>query len=105
MSTRMSAKKGIKTFGEVAIAAMFKEYNQLNDMKLFGKINPDTLTKEQKYKALRAINLIKEKRCGRIKGRTCADGRPQIAYVPREEATPPNVSMEACMATLFTEAK
>jgi hypothetical protein len=84
---------------------MFKEYNQLNDMKVFGSVNPDTLTKTQKGKALHAINLIKEKRCGRIKGRTCADGRPQRAYVPREEATSPTVSMEALMATLVIDAK
>ena len=105
MFTQMSAKKGIKTFGESAIAAMFKEYNQLNDMNVFGSVNPDTLTRDQKYKALHAINLIKEKRCGRIKGRTCADGRPQRAYVPREEATSPTVSMEALMATLVIDAK
>ena len=101
----MSAKKGIKTFRESAIAAMFKEYNQLNDMNVFGSVNPDTLTKDQKYKALHAINLIKEKRCGRIKGRTCADGRPQRAYVPREEATSPTVSIEALMATLVIDTK
>ena len=47
MFTQMSARKGINKFGEIAIAAMFKEYNQLNDTKLFGKINPDTLTKEK----------------------------------------------------------
>ena len=82
MFTQMTAAKGIKLFGERAIAAMFKEYNQLNDMGVFGIVNPDSLSVEQKKKALRAINLIKEKRCGRIKGRTVADGRPQRSYIP-----------------------
>ena len=65
---QMTAAKGIKLHGEKAITAMFKEYNQLQDMKVLGRINPDTLNQEQKRKALRAINLIKEKRCGKIKG-------------------------------------
>ena len=58
---QMTATKGIKLHGEKAIAAMFKEYNQLQDMKVLGRINPDALSQEQKRKALRAINLIKEK--------------------------------------------
>jgi len=57
----MSAGKEIKQFGERAIAAMFKEYNQLNDLTVFGRVNPDTLTQEQKDNALWSINLIKEK--------------------------------------------
>jgi len=61
MFTQMSAGKGIKQFGERAVAAMFKEYNQLNDLTVFGRVNPDTPTQEQKNNALRAINLIKEK--------------------------------------------
>jgi KUP system potassium uptake protein len=104
MFAQMSAAKGIKLFGERAVAAMFKEYNQLHDMSVFGKVDPDTLTHEQKKKALRAINLIKEKRCGKIKGRTVADGRPQRDYIPREEATSPTVSTESLMASLVIDA-
>jgi hypothetical protein len=102
--TQMTADKGFKQFGERAFAAMFKEYNQLNDMAVFGKLNPDTLTSPEKKGALRAINLIKKKRNGDIKGRTCADGRPQRNYIPREEATSPTVSMEGLMASLVIDA-
>jgi hypothetical protein len=34
---------------------------------------------------IRAVNLIKEKRSGKLKGRTCADGRCQRAHYTREE--------------------
>ena len=105
MFNQMSAKKGFKQFGTKAVAAMIKEYNQLNDMKVFSELDPATLTPEQKRKALRAVNLIKEKRCGIIKGRTCADGSSQRAYIPREEATSPTVSMESLIATLIIDAK
>ena len=104
MFTQMTAAKGIKLFGEKAIAVMFKEYNQLNDMTVFGRTDPDKLSPKQKKGALRAVNLIKEKRCGRLKGRACADGSKQRAYIPREEATSPTVSMEALTASLVIDA-
>ena len=53
---------------------MYKKYTQLEDMKLMGTLNPDSHTRSQKKIALRAINLIKEKRGRKLKGRTCADG-------------------------------
>ena len=97
----MTASKGIKLFGPKAIAAMFKEYKQLNDLKVLGRIDVDALSPEQKRKALRAVNLIKEKRCGKIKGRTVADGSVQRKYVPREEASSPTLSLEALMGVLL----
>ena len=105
MLTQMTANRGIKNFGEKAVAAILKEYDQLNKLNVFGSLNPDSLSREEKRKALRAINLIKQKRCGRIKARTCADGRPQRSYVPRDEAASPTVSMEALLTTLTIDAK
>ena len=79
MFTQMNAKKGIKQFGERAVAAMFKEYEQLDKGPMPGKpvfepINYNDLTQEERKQALEAVNLIKEKRCGTIKGRTCTNG-------------------------------
>ena len=34
MFNQMTATKGIKMFGERAVAAMIKKYHQLNDMKV-----------------------------------------------------------------------
>ena len=56
--TLMTAKKGIKTHGERAVAAMYKEYTQLEEIKLMVALEPG-LTISQKKGALRAINLIK----------------------------------------------
>jgi len=53
---------------------MLKEYKQLNDLKVFAPENPANLMDKHKRDALCAINLIKEKWCGNIKGKTCADG-------------------------------
>ena len=82
LTQQMSAKKGIKKFGEKAIAAMIKEFSQLDQGAFPGKpvidgIDANTLTSAKRSKALEAVNLIAEKRCGRIKGRTCANGSTQ----------------------------
>ena len=84
---------------------MFKEYKQLDDMKVFGRARKIDLTTDNKRRALQAINLIKEKHCGKIKGRTCADRRPQRAYTPREEASSPTTALEPLMATLLIDAR
>ena len=75
----MSAKKGIKLFKERAVAAICKEFKQLDEGAIPNKPvvlpqDPSKLTREEKSRALEAVNLIKEKRNGKIKGRTCADG-------------------------------
>ena len=100
----MSAGKGIKLHGAKAVAAMFKEYKQLDDLEVLGSLNPDLLTPDQKRNALRAVNLIKIKRCGKVKGRTCADGSPQRKYVSRDEDTSPTLSIEALMGLLLINA-
>ena len=79
MFTQMQAIRGIKLFGEKAIAAIVKELKQFEHRPMPGKrvvevIYLDGLTLEEKKQALNAVNLIKEKRDGTIKGRTCADG-------------------------------
>ena len=45
---QMTAAKGIKLFGETAVAAIFKEYKQLHDLEVMGRIDPDTLTPAMK---------------------------------------------------------
>ena len=63
---------------EAAEAALMTEFaQQLEDLSVYQAVDPKSLTRAQKLAALRAIkNLIKEKRDGRLKGRTVADGRP-----------------------------
>ena len=83
---QMSAKKGIKKYGKRAIAAIIKEFTQLDKGAIPGKpvVEPvlaTSLTPDMKRRALEAVNLIAEKRCGTIKGRTCADGSKQHRYL------------------------
>ena len=102
--TQMSAKNGIKTYKERAVAAMLKEYKQLEDMAVFRPQDPKLLSKTQKRQALQAVNLIKEKRNGTINGRTCAEGRPQQSSISREESTLPTISLQVLLASLIISA-
>jgi len=102
--TQMTATAGIKKHGQKAIDALFKEFCQLNDKIVFGPLDASKLAKEQKADALRAINLIKEKRSGILKGRTCADGSRQRALYTKEQTTSPTVSTDALMLSLMIDA-
>jgi hypothetical protein len=49
----------------------------MDNLEVYKPVDPHSLSRQQKKDALRAINLVKEKRCGKLKGRTVADRRPQ----------------------------
>ena len=49
--------------------------------------------------------FLKKKRCGRIKGRGCADGRKQRSYINKEDASAPTVAIEALMLSCAIDAK
>ena len=110
MFTQMSAKKGMKLFGERAVAAMFKEFAQMDKGAVDGKpvFAPQDyklMTTEEKLKTLEAVNLIKEKRDGSIKGRSCANGSKQRKYLKEgESVASPTVSTEANISTLVIDA-
>jgi hypothetical protein len=101
--TQMMAKAGIKKHGQVAIDALFQEFLQLHDLGVFDEQHIGELTKRQKA-ALRAIRVIKEKRCGKIKARTVADGRTQKALYTKEETASPAVSTNALMMSVMIDA-
>ena len=103
--TQMTATAGIKKHGQRAVDALLKEFCQLDDKSVFAAVDATKLSHKQKSEALRAINLIKEKRDGALKGRSCADGRPQRALYTKEQSASPTVSTDALMISLMIDAK
>ena len=107
---QMSARMGIKRFGEEAIAALIKEYTQLDQGAFPGKpvvepIDYDDLTEEERREALESVNLIKKKRSGVMKGRTCADGSRQRRYLkPDESVASPTLATESLMCSSVIDA-
>jgi hypothetical protein len=47
--------------------------------------------------------MVKEKRCGKIKGRTVADGRPQRQIYTKEETSSPDISTVALMMSILID--
>ena len=105
MLTQMTATAGIKKHGQRAIEALMNEFLQLHNKDVFEPMHAHKLTNDQKRRALRAINLIKEKRCGKLKGRTVADGSMQRNRYTKEETTSPTISVDALMLTMLVDAK
>ena len=64
-----------------------------------------TITSLEKKKVLRAVNLIKEKRSGDLKGCTCVDGSGQRKYLKQDESVAsPAASLESLIITLLVDA-
>ena len=67
--------------------------------------DPDILSPNDKKQTLEVINLIKKKRDGTIKGRTCAKGKIIIKYVKEGDIiSSPTMSLESIIASLIIDA-
>ena len=102
--TQMSAKAGTKKHGKEAVTALFNIFLQLDDKTVFEGVMVATLSRIKKRRALRAINLIKEKRSGKLKGRTVADGSVQRDLYTKEETVSSTISNDALMLTILVDA-
>ena len=113
MCTQMPSKVGIERHGEVRVAVMYKELIQLNDGAVEGlnnpvvaPIDPKSITDEEKQCVLNVVNLIKEKKGGTVKGRTCIGGSKQKYYLEEDESiTAPTQSLDGFLATCTIDAK
>ena len=97
----MPINRGQKLSGERAVAAMLKEYLQMEDMTVLEIVEPDPLTSEQKCKAMRAVNMIKQKRNLKLKGKMCANGAPHGKFVFHKEARYPMISLDGLIVSMM----
>lgn len=102
--TQHSVSKGLQIFGEDGAVAVKKELKQLHDLKVIKPVKSKDLTRDQKLQALHYLMFLKKKRCGRIKGRGCADGRKQRAYMSKDETSSPTVSTESLFLSCIIDA-
>ena len=73
--TQYNVKKGLQIFGDKGVEAIMSEMKQIDARKVLKPVDPDSLSQYQKQKTLEYLMFLKQKRCGKIKGRGCADGR------------------------------
>ena len=95
---------GIKKHGQPARDALTTEFAQLDYKGAYEPIQATDLTETQQTKALRIINLIKEKRNGHLKGRSVADSRPQRELYTKDETSSPTATPESVLLTALIEA-
>ncbi len=101
----MYIKKGLKTFGQQGAEALVSEMKQLHQRQVIQPVNKETLTKEQKCNALRYLMFLKQKRCGKIKTKGCADGRKQRVYKSKEDTSAPTVHTESLFLSSVIDAR
>ena len=104
LTEQMGWKKGLRVLGERGEEAIEKELKQIHDMEGFQPKHWHELSKEERTKALKYLMYLKEKRDGRIKGRGCADGRPQRLYTTKSETSSPTASLAGIMLTCMIDA-
>jgi hypothetical protein len=105
--TQYNVKQGLKCFGQYVVDAILKDVLQLNDREVIEPVDPNKLihSEDKKYYALSHLMFLKEKCCGKIKGRGCADGRKQHMYITKEDSSFPTVSLEVLMLSCVIDAK
>jgi hypothetical protein len=100
-----SLSKGLKKFGQRGHDAAFGEMKQLHNRVVFVPTSIDSLTSLERKRAMESLIFLVEKRDGRVKARTCANGSTQREYTDRDEAASPTVMTEAVLITGVIEAK
>jgi hypothetical protein len=95
-----SMNAGIKKFKAKGEAGVTKELTQMHDMNVFCPIEVESLTYDEKKKALLLLMFLKEKRDSSVKARMCADGRKQKDGTwSKQETTSPTVATESVFIT------
>jgi hypothetical protein len=97
--------KGLKEFGTLGYEATVKELDDnLLGMGAVEMLKPSEVNKDIRFEALNYLMFLKRKRCGKIKARGCADGRPQREYISKDESSSPTVSIYALMTSCLMDA-
>ncbi|MDA3875508.1 MAG: reverse transcriptase domain-containing protein [Halothiobacillus sp.] len=104
LTEQMGIKKGLKAFGQDGAEAVVKEMHQLHYRKVIRPVKSSEMSKTQKRNSLRYLMFLKQKRCGKIKARGCADGRKQRVYKTKEETSAPTVHTESLFLSCVIDA-
>ena len=79
-----------------------KQFHERNVVK---PLDPEDITDEIRKRALGYLMFLKQKRNGDIKGRSCADGRPQRLYKTKAETSSPTAAIKSVLITGLIDAQ
>ena len=97
--TQLNLKQGLKIFENERIKATKSEMQQMHDKVVFHLIKGEQLTMRQKHEPLQVLMFLKQKLCGKIKGRGVADGRKQRSGLNKSDITSPTAATESVLIT------
>ena len=100
-----SLKKGLEKFGVRGKQAAYKEMKQLHKRVVFKPVKVETLTPQERKRAMESLMFLVEKRDKIIKARTVANGSTQRPYTPKEEAASPTAATDSIFVTATVDAK
>jgi hypothetical protein len=103
--TQLSLKAGLKEWGEEYFTAAQSEMKQLHFMSTFKPKHWRELGQVQRQIVLESHMFLKQKRDGKIKGRTVADGNKQRDYISKEYASSPTVAMQSVLFSCIIDAE
>ena len=70
---------------------------------MYGK-KAETLSCAHKRSVLRYLMFLKQKRCGRLKGQGCADGRKWRLYKIKDQTSSPTIYIESLFISCMIDA-
>ena len=71
----------------------------------FEPVDPSTLTKKEKERAIKSHLFLKLKQDATVKGRMVAGGNRQCMYIPKEDATSPMAHLESVILTTMIDTQ
>lgn len=98
-------KAGLKEWSEQAELAAHSEMKQLHMRNTFKPKHWKELTNAQCQTVLESHMFLKEKRSGKIKGRTVARGNKQCRFIAKEDASLPTVVTESVLLMCIVDAE
>jgi hypothetical protein len=103
--TQYTINKGLKVFGEAGTeAVVLSKLKQLHNRKAIKPKSGNQITCKERRDSLRYLMFLKEKGCGKIKGRGCAEGRKQRDFLTKEEISSPTDAIESVMLSCTIDA-
>jgi hypothetical protein len=103
--TQISLKAGLKEWGEEAFTAAQSEMKKLHFRNTFKPKHWREMSQVQRQTVLESHMFLKQKRDGKIKGRTVTGGNNQRYYISKEDASSPTVTTESVLFSFIIDAE
>jgi hypothetical protein len=103
--TQLSLKAGFKEWGEEAFTAAQSKMKQLHFRNTFKPKHWQELSQVQRQTVLESHMFLKQKRDGKINGRTMNGGNTQWDYISKEYASSPTVATQLVLLSCIIDAE